>query len=116
MHPDVRLSTWSHLSAEAGQENFLKLKCYSPANMPSTPGAAVTEFKCRFLAARCHPCGAPRLDTFAHDQRVTQTWRGRPLVDRIAVVELIAAATTKAGLKVASALDTTNYQKGMKVS
>ena len=47
---------------------------------------------------------------------ITQTWRGRPLVDRMAVVELIAATTTKAGLKVASALDTANYQKGIKVS
>ena len=46
----------------------------------------------------------------------TQTWRGRPLVDRMAVIELIAATTAKAGLKVASALDTANYQKGIKVS
>jgi hypothetical protein len=37
---------------------------------------------------------------------ITQTWRGRPLVDRMAVVELIAATTTKAGPKVESALDT----------
>src|SRR5271169_863952 len=47
---------------------------------------------------------------------ITQTWRGRPLVDRVAVVELIAATTTKAGLKVQSALDTAIYQKGIKVS
>jgi len=45
---------------------------------------------------------------------ITQTWRGRPLVDRMAVVELIAATTTKAGLKVESALDTATYQKGIK--
>src|SRR6266436_1689016 len=47
---------------------------------------------------------------------ITQTWRGRPLVDRMAVVELIAATTTKAGLRVESALDTATYQKGIKVS
>src|SRR6202521_2951309 len=47
---------------------------------------------------------------------ITQTWRGRPLVDRMAVVELIAATTTKAGLKVESALDTATYEKGIKVS
>src|SRR6266446_6341843 len=41
---------------------------------------------------------------------------GRPLVDRMAVVELIAATTTKAGLKVESALDTATYEKGIKVS
>ena len=36
---------------------------------------------------------------------IAQTWRGRPLTDRLAV-ELIAATTTKTGLKVESALDT----------
>jgi hypothetical protein len=34
----------------------------------------------------------------------------------MAVVELIAATTTKAGLKVESALDTATYEKGIKVS
>src|SRR5258708_2750383 len=47
---------------------------------------------------------------------ITQTWRGRPLVDRMAVVDLIAATTTKAGLRVESALDTATYEKGIKVS
>jgi len=39
-----------------------------------------------------------------------------PLTDRLAVVELIAATTTKTGLKVESALDTATYEKGIKVS
>src|SRR5271163_781040 len=47
---------------------------------------------------------------------ITQTWRGRPLTDRLAVVELIAATKTKTGLKVESALDTRTYEKGIKVS
>jgi Rhodopirellula transposase DDE domain len=47
---------------------------------------------------------------------ITQTWRGRPLTDRVAVAELIAATTTKAGLKIESALDTRAYEKGIKVS
>ena len=34
----------------------------------------------------------------------------------MAVVELIAATTTKEGLKVESALDTRTYEKGIKVS
>jgi Rhodopirellula transposase DDE domain len=44
------------------------------------------------------------------------TWRGRPLTDRLAVVELIAATTTKTGLRVESALDTRSYEKGNKVT
>src|SRR5271168_531015 len=48
--------------------------------------------------------------------RITQNWRGRPLTDRLAVVELIGATTTKTGLKVECALDTSSYKKGIKVS
>jgi hypothetical protein len=47
---------------------------------------------------------------------ITQNWRGRPLESRLAVVELIGATTTKAGLKVECALDTRTYHKGLKVS
>ena len=52
----------------------------------------------------------------APDVATHQNWRGRPLTDRLAVVELIGATTTKTGLKVESALDTRSYQKGIKVN
>jgi hypothetical protein len=56
----------------------------------------------------------------SHEHRlfchITQNWRGRPLTDRVAVVELIGATTTKTGLKVECALDTQTYAKGIKVS
>ena len=67
----------------------------------------------------CHfPPGTSKWNKIEHRMfcHITQTWRGRPLVDRMAVVELIAAATTKAGLRVESALDTATYEKGIKVS
>jgi len=65
-----------------------------------------------------YPPGTSKWNKIEHRLfcHITQTWRGRPLTDRMAVVELIAATTTKAGLKVASALDTRTYQKGIKVS
>ena len=47
---------------------------------------------------------------------ITQNWRGRPLTSRSAVVELIAATTTKNGLTVRCELDANTYQKGVKVS
>jgi len=47
---------------------------------------------------------------------ITQNWRGRPLESRTAVVELIAATTTKTGLKVECVLDERTYEKGIKVS
>ena len=46
---------------------------------------------------------------------ITQNWRWRPLTSRVAVVELIAATTTKTGLTVESALDERTDVKGRKV-
>ena len=42
---------------------------------------------------------------------IMQNWRGPPLTDRLAVVELIGATTIKTGLKIDSALDTRSYRK-----
>jgi hypothetical protein len=65
-----------------------------------------------------HPPGTSKWNKIEHRLfcHITQNWRGRPFTDRLAVVELIGATTTKTGLKVESALDTRSYQKGIKVS
>jgi hypothetical protein len=43
-------------------------------------------------------------------------WRGKPLVSHETIVNLIAATTTRKGLKVRAELDTTIYPKGIKVT
>jgi hypothetical protein len=65
-----------------------------------------------------YPPGTSKWNKIEHRMfcHITQNWRGRPLTDRLAVVELIGATTTKAGLKVVCALDTRTYEKGIKVS
>jgi hypothetical protein len=72
------------------------------------------------LAIHVHhyPPGTSKWNKIEHRLfcHITQTWRARPLTSRIAVVETIAATTTKTGLKVESALDMRNYQKGIKVT
>ncbi len=64
-----------------------------------------------------YPPGTSKWNKIEHRLfcHITQNWRGRPLTDRLAVVELIGATTTKAGLRIESALDTRTYQKGIKV-
>jgi Rhodopirellula transposase DDE domain len=47
---------------------------------------------------------------------ITQNWRGKPLVNRQAIVNLIASTTTKTGLIVRAALDTSPYKTGIKVT
>lgn len=47
---------------------------------------------------------------------ISLNWRGQPLVSHEVIVNLIAATTTRNGLKVRAQLDTTPYPKGIKVS
>lgn len=65
-----------------------------------------------------YPPGTSKWNRIEHRLfcHITQNWRGRPLTDRLAVVELIGATTTKTGLKVACAIDDSTYEKGVKVS
>jgi hypothetical protein len=69
------------------------------------------------IKVRHYPPGTSKWNKIEHRLfcHITQNWRGRPLTDRAAIVELIAATTTKTGLKVESALDTRIYEKGIKV-
>jgi transposase len=64
-----------------------------------------------------YPPGTSKWNRIEHRLfcHITQNWRGRPLTSRLAVVELIGATTTKAGLKVECALDERTYEKGIKV-
>lgn len=47
---------------------------------------------------------------------ISLNWRGQPLVSHEVIVSLIAATTTRKGLKVRAQLDTNLYPKGIKVS
>lgn len=67
----------------------------------------------------CHyPPGTSKWNKIEHRMfcHISQNWRGRPLTSHLAVVELIAATTTKTGLKIACELDDTFYPIGLKVS
>jgi hypothetical protein len=70
------------------------------------------------LSVHHYPPGTSKWNRIEHRLfcHITQNWRGRPLTDRVAVVELIGATTTKTGLSVECALDERTYQKGIKVS
>lgn len=50
---------------------------------------------------------------FSH---ITENWRGRPLISREVVVNLIANASTRAGLHIQAELDLNEYPTGIKVS
>ena len=67
----------------------------------------------------CHfPPGTSKWNKVEHRlfSYIAQNWRGRPLVSHQVIIELIAATTTSAGLKVYARLDENDYPKALKVS
>jgi hypothetical protein len=67
----------------------------------------------------CHlPPGTSKWNKIEHRlfSFITINWRGKPLRSYRTIVQLIAATTTKAGLKVRAELDENKYPKGVKVS
>jgi transposase len=66
----------------------------------------------------CHfPPGTSKWNRIEHRlfSFITKNWRGKPLVSHEVIVNLIAATTTRTGLRVQSELDTGNYPRGIKV-
>ncbi len=67
----------------------------------------------------CHfPPGTSKWNRIEHRlfSHISMNWRGRPLISHEVVVDLIAATTTRSGLKVRAELDTGSYPKGTKVT
>ena len=67
----------------------------------------------------CHfPPGTSKWNKIEHRMFsfITKNWRGKPLVDRATIVNLIGSTKTEAGLEICCELDTSDYPKGIKVS
>ncbi len=67
----------------------------------------------------CHfPPGTSKWNKIEHRlfSHISMNWRGRPLESHETIVELIAATTTRTGLKVQAELDEGDYPKGVKIT
>lgn len=67
----------------------------------------------------CHfPPGTSKWNKIEHRlfSYITQNWRGKPLVSHEVIVNLIAATTTRTGLRVHAEIDASEYPAGKKVS
>ncbi len=67
----------------------------------------------------CHfPPGTSKWNKIEHRMfcHITKNWRGRPLVSRAVVVNLIGSTTTETGLRINAELDTHQYETGIKVT
>jgi hypothetical protein len=73
----------------------------------------------RLVITVCHmPPGMSKWNKIEHRMFsfISINWPGKPLVTYRAVVELIAATTTKSGLRIEADLDTGSYPIGVKVT
>jgi len=67
----------------------------------------------------CHfPPGTSKWNKIEHRLfcHITQNWRGKPLISRAVIVNLIGNTTTRTGLKVKADLNLNNYPTGLEVT
>ncbi len=100
------------ITADGGGSNGSRLRLWKTqlAQLATETGLSITV---------CHlPPGTSKWNKIEHRMfsAITMNWRGRPLQTHEIVVETIAATTTKTGLRIQAALDTSTYQRGIKIT
>jgi hypothetical protein len=100
------------ITADCGGSNGARVRLWKVELQKLADATGLT------LHVHHYPPGTSKWNRIEHRLtcHITQNWRGRPLTDRVAVVELIGATTTDAGLKVECRLDQRTYEKGIKIS
>jgi hypothetical protein len=108
-YPDMRELT---ITADCGGSNGARVRLWKVELQKLADETGL------ILRVHHYPPGTSKWNKIEHRLfcPITQNWRGRPLETRMAVVELIAATTTKTGLTVACLLDERTYQKGIRIS
>jgi hypothetical protein len=107
-YPNARELT---ITADCGGSNGARVRLWKVELQKLADETGLT------IKVRHYPPGTSKWNKIEHRLfcRITQNWRGRPLTDYATIIELITATITKAGLKVETALDTTVYEKGIKI-
>jgi hypothetical protein len=100
------------ITADAGGSNSYRSRVFKVelARLAATIGLVITV---------CHmPPGTSKWNKIEHRlfSFISMNWRGKPLTTYRAVVELIAATTTRTGLRVRADVDTGAYPIGVKIT
>jgi len=99
------------ITADGGGSNGVRLRLWKKSlqELASELGLEIH--------VRHFPPGTSKWNKIEHRlfSQITQNWRGRPLMSRQIVVELIGATTTKSGLKVKAVLDENKYPTKLQV-
>ena len=100
------------ITADCGGSNSYRTKLWKWQLQQLASELGLTLHICHF------PPGTSKWNKVEHRlfSQITENWRGRPLVSREVVVNLIASTKTSTGLKVNAALDEGKYPTGIQVS
>jgi hypothetical protein len=100
------------ITAEGGGSNGSRVRLWKRELQALADETGLTISVCHY------PPGTSKWNKIEHRLfcHSSQNWRAKPLTSRLAIVELIAATTTRTGLTVACDIDATQYQKGIKVT
>ncbi len=100
------------ITADAGGSNGSRLRLWKVELQKLADETGLRIAVCHF------PPGTSKWNKIEHRlfSYITQNWRGQPLRSFQTIVNLIAATTTKTGLKVHAELNTETYQSGIKIS
>lgn len=100
------------ITADGGGSNGVRLRLWKKCLQELATATGLE------IHVRHFPPGTSKWNKIEHRlfAQITHNWRGRPLLSREVVVNLIGSTTTKSGLKVRAALDEGTYPIKQKVS
>jgi len=109
LYPDAKQLL---VTADAGGSNGYRLRLWKLELQKLADETGLEIAVCHF------PPGTSKWNKIEHRlfSAISQNWRGKPLVSHEVIVKLIAATTTRTGLRVRSALDENHYPAGRTVS
>ncbi len=110
-HTRYRDATTLTITADCGGSNGNRLRLWKTELQGLADNTGLIIKVCHF------PPGTSKWNKIEHRlfSFIARNWRGQPLVSRQAIVSLIAATTSTAGLKVYAQLDENTYQRAIKI-
>lgn len=100
------------ITADCGGSNGYRVKLWRVELQKLADELGITIQVCHF------PPGTSKWNKIEHRMfcHITQNWRGRPLLSRQVVVNLIGNTTTDEGLQIRAKIDESQYKSGIKVT
>lgn len=100
------------ITADSGGSNGSRARLWKTQLQQFANESGLTISVCHF------PPGTSKWNKIEHQMfcHISENWRGRPLINRETVVELIGNTTTRQGLQIQAALDPQSYPTGIKVT